>query len=34
MIASRVLGKSRTIRVLLPAGYDDPANAERRYPVL
>ncbi|MGH9814726.1 MAG: alpha/beta hydrolase [Candidatus Acidiferrales bacterium] len=34
MIASRVLGKSRTIRVRLPAGYDHPANAERRYPVL
>lgn len=33
-LASTTFGNSRTIRVLLPAGYDEPANANRRYPVL
>jgi enterochelin esterase-like enzyme len=31
---SAVFGNSRTLRVLLPPGYDAPANRERRYPVL
>ncbi len=31
---SRIFGNNRTLRVLLPPGYDAPANAERRYPVL
>lgn len=33
-LESTIFGNERTIRVLLPAGYDDPANRERRYPVL
>ena len=33
-LRSQVFGNSRTLRVLLPPGYDDPANATRRYPVL
>lgn len=33
-VTSAVFGNERTVRVLLPAGYDDAANAERRYPVL
>lgn len=31
---SEILHSSQTIRVLLPPGYSDPANAQRRYPVL
>jgi predicted alpha/beta superfamily hydrolase len=31
---SRIFGNQRTIRVLLPPGYDLPANQSRRYPVL
>jgi uncharacterized protein len=31
---STVFGNVRTLRVLLPPGYDDPANRARRYPVL
>jgi predicted alpha/beta superfamily hydrolase len=31
---SRVFGNSRMLRVLLPAGYGEPVNAGRRYPVL
>lgn len=31
---SEALGAPTGVRVLLPAGYDDPANAARRYPVL
>jgi len=31
---SRIFGNQRTIRVLLPEGYDLPANKSRRYPVL
>jgi predicted alpha/beta superfamily hydrolase len=33
-LTSRVFENSRSIRVLMPPGYHDPANAERRYPVL
>ncbi len=33
-LKSATFGNERTIRVLLPAGYDDAANKERRYPVL
>ncbi len=33
-LRSRIFGNSRTLRVLLPAGYDLPENRERRYPVL
>lgn len=33
-LTSRIFGNERNIRVLLPAGYDDPANQGRRYPVL
>lgn len=33
-LESKVFGNTRTIRVLLPAGYAEPANRERRYPVL
>ena len=32
--ASKVFGNTRTLRVLLPSGYDAPENRERRYPVL
>jgi predicted alpha/beta superfamily hydrolase len=31
---SRVFRNTRFLRVWLPPGYDDPANLERRYPVL
>jgi predicted alpha/beta superfamily hydrolase len=31
---SRQLRNTRTVRVLLPPGYDDPENRRRRYPVL
>ena len=33
-VRSAIFGNERTIRVLLPAGYDDSANVQRRYPVL
>lgn len=33
-LRSTIFGNERTIRVLLPPGYDDKANAQRRYPVL
>ena len=33
-LKSTIFGNERTIRVLLPAGYGDAANKERRYPVL
>ena len=33
-LESRIFGNSRTIRVLLPPGYDAPENQSRRYPVL
>lgn len=33
-VASPALGGDVGVRVLLPAGYDDAANASRRYPVL
>jgi enterochelin esterase-like enzyme len=33
-LTSRVFGNTRAIRVHVPAGYDDPVNAGRRYPVL
>lgn len=33
-IKSRVFDTTRTLRVLVPAGYDDPSNRARRYPVL
>lgn len=33
-LESRIFGNTRTIRVLLPPGYDTPGNAARRYPVL
>lgn len=33
-LTSKVFGNERTIRVYLPPGYDEPANKERRYPVL
>ena len=31
---SEVFGNTRTIRVLLPRGYDERVNRNRRYPVL
>ena len=31
---SRIFANARIVRVLLPPGYDHPANADRRYPVL
>src|SRR5438128_4694641 len=31
---SRVFGNTRSLRVLVPRGYDAPENRERRYPVL
>ena len=31
---SSIFGDTQTLRVWLPAGYRDPANATRRYPVL
>jgi predicted alpha/beta superfamily hydrolase len=33
-LESRIFGNTRTIRVLLPPGYDAPENRSRRYPVL
>ncbi|MGB7905593.1 MAG: alpha/beta hydrolase-fold protein [Steroidobacteraceae bacterium] len=33
-LKSTIFGNERTIRVLLPPGYDDTVNKERRYPVL
>lgn len=33
-LKSAIFGNQRKIRVLLPAGYDDIANKDRRYPVL
>jgi predicted alpha/beta superfamily hydrolase len=33
-LESRTFGNTRTIRVLLPPGYDAPENQSRRYPVL
>jgi len=33
-LKSAIFGNERKIRVLLPAGYDDIANKDRRYPVL
>jgi predicted alpha/beta superfamily hydrolase len=33
-LESRIFGNKRTIRVLLPPGYDAPENKARRYPVL
>ena len=33
-LKSTIFGNERTIRVLLPPGYGDPANKDRRYPVL
>jgi predicted alpha/beta superfamily hydrolase len=33
-LESRIFGNTRTIRVLLPPGYEAPENAARRYPVL
>jgi len=33
-LESKIFGNARYIRVLLPAGYDLPRNASRRYPVL
>lgn len=33
-LTSQIFGNERNIRVLLPDGYDDPANQDRRYPVL
>ena len=31
---SAVFGNTRSLRVLVPPGYDAPANRDRRYPVL
>ncbi|HEX4681157.1 MAG TPA: alpha/beta hydrolase-fold protein [Gemmatimonadaceae bacterium] len=33
-LTSRVFGNTRSLRVLLPDGYDTPENRARRYPVL
>lgn len=33
-LESQVFNNTRTIRVLLPAGYDEAVNRKRRYPVL
>src|SRR5512136_1615537 len=33
-LRSRIFGNTRTIRVLVPPGYDAPENRGRRYPVL
>ena len=33
-LESRIFGNTRTIRVLLPPGYDAPENRSRHYPVL
>ncbi|RZA37299.1 MAG: alpha/beta hydrolase [Lysobacteraceae bacterium] len=34
VLKSAIFGNERKVRVLLPAGYGDPANKDRRYPVL
>ncbi|MBA2281641.1 MAG: esterase family protein, partial [Acidimicrobiia bacterium] len=34
VVSSPALGREAGVRVLLPAGYDDPANAGRTWPVL
>src|ERR1700730_13815915 len=31
---STTFGDTQTLRIWLPAGYNDPANAQRHYPVL
>jgi predicted alpha/beta superfamily hydrolase len=33
-LSSQIFGNTRTIRVLVPPGYDAPENAARKYPVL
>ncbi len=33
-VRSAYLANSRSVRVWLPPGYNEPANAERRYPIL
>jgi predicted alpha/beta superfamily hydrolase len=33
-LTSKIFNNTRTIRVLLPAGYEAPENKDRRYPVL
>jgi predicted alpha/beta superfamily hydrolase len=33
-LTSQIFGNTRTIRVLVPPGYDAPENAARKYPVL
>ncbi len=33
-LTSKIFGNTRTIRVLLPPGYDKPDNRKKRYPVL
>jgi len=33
-LASKVFDFTRTVRIFLPPGYNDPANRERHYPVL
>jgi predicted alpha/beta superfamily hydrolase len=33
-LTSTIFGNTRHLRVLVPDGYDDPANRDRRYPVL
>jgi S-formylglutathione hydrolase FrmB len=34
VFSTPALEEPTPVRILLPAGYDDPANADRRYPVL
>jgi|SRR5579871_5155193 len=33
LLTSKIFGNTRTIRILLPPGYDQPDNSKRRYPV-
>jgi predicted alpha/beta superfamily hydrolase len=33
-LTSRIFGNTRTVRVLVPPGYDEPENAAVKYPVL
>ena len=33
-LTGRIFHNTRTIRILLPPGYDDPRNSRKRYPVL
>jgi enterochelin esterase-like enzyme len=33
-LMSQIFGNTRTIRVLVPPGYDAPENSTRKYPVL